>query len=101
MIRFFNQFLINSQSIVRTNRFLIGNNSDNDFNNINKKSAGQTVEINETNAQKVIDEVIYSLMQWVNSNDVCLFMKGSPKQPQCGYSKFVATTLSMQGINLD
>jgi monothiol glutaredoxin len=39
-------------------------------------------------------------MQWVNSNDVCLFMKGSPKQPQCGYSKYVATALSMQGIML-
>lgn len=39
-------------------------------------------ELTAENAQKVIEK-------WVKNNSVCLFMKGTPAAPQCGYSNFV------------
>ena len=37
-----------------------------------------------------IKEKIESL---INDNDVCLFMKGTPDSPQCGFSMAVANVL--------
>ena len=31
----------------------------------------------------------------INSNDVCLFMKGSPEAPQCGFSMAVSNILKI------
>tara|TARA_B110000438_G_scaffold234328_1_gene230679 strand:- start:2797 stop:3129 length:333 start_codon:yes stop_codon:yes gene_type:complete len=50
------------------------------------------------NVKKRIDEL-------VNKNDVCLFMKGTPDVPQCGFSLAVANMLkhlevNFQGINV-
>ena len=39
-------------------------------------------ELTTENAQKIIGK-------WVKNNKVCLFMKGTPATPQCGYSNFV------------
>ena len=41
----------------------------------------------------------------INSNDVCLFMKGTPDAPQCGFSMAVSNMLKIlevnfQGINV-
>ena len=38
------------------------------------------------NAKKKINDI-------VNSNDVCLFMKGTPEVPQCGFSLAVSNVL--------
>ena len=35
----------------------------------------------------------------INNNDVCLFMKGSPEAPQCGFSMTVSNILKMLEIN--
>ena len=35
----------------------------------------------------------------INKNDVCLFMKGTPDIPQCGFSSAVANVLKIQEIN--
>ena len=32
-------------------------------------------------------------------NDVCLFMKGTPKSPQCGFSMAVSNVLKHIGVN--
>jgi len=40
----------------------------------------------DTSAQETIEQTI-------KNNDVVLFMKGSPKLPQCGFSSVVATIL--------
>ena len=31
----------------------------------------------------------------INNNDVCLFMKGSPEAPQCGFSMAVSNILKI------
>ena len=43
-----------------------------------------------------INEKIKSL---INDNDVCLFMKGTPDSPQCGFSMTVANILKHLKIN--
>jgi monothiol glutaredoxin len=35
----------------------------------------------------------------INDNDVCLFMKGTPDSPQCGFSMAVSNVLKHIGIN--
>ena len=44
------------------------------------------------NIKKVIDELI-------EKNDVCLFMKGTPDVPQCGFSLAVSNILKHLGVN--
>ena len=44
------------------------------------------------NIKKVIDELI-------DKNDVCLFMKGTPDVPQCGFSLAVSNILKHLGVN--
>ena len=43
-----------------------------------------------------INEQIKNL---VNENDICLFMKGTPEVPQCGFSSAVANVLKHLGVN--
>ena len=53
-----------------------------------------------------MDEQIKSLIQnHINDNDVCLFMKGTPDAPQCGFSMAVSNILKIleikfEGINV-
>ena len=35
----------------------------------------------------------------INSNDVCLFMKGTPDAPQCGFSMAVTNLLKILEVN--
>ena len=35
----------------------------------------------------------------IKGNDVCLFMKGSPDAPQCGFSLAVANILKVLEVN--
>ncbi len=35
----------------------------------------------------------------INSNDVCLFMKGTPDAPQCGFSMAVSNMLKILEVN--
>ena len=35
----------------------------------------------------------------INSNDVCLFMKGTPDAPQCGFSLAVSNILKILEVN--
>ncbi len=49
-----------------------------------------------------IDEKIKN---FINNNDVCLFMKGTPESPQCGFSMAVSNILKhlevkFNGINV-
>lgn len=48
------------------------------------------VELTNENAQKIIEK-------WVKDNKVVLFMKGTPLNPQCGYSNFVVELLKKYG----
>ena len=36
----------------------------------------------------------------INNNDICLFMKGTPDAPQCGFSMAVTNILKILEVNL-
>ena len=47
-----------------------------------------------------MDEQVKSLIQnHINNNEVCLFMKGTPAAPQCGFSMAVANILKILEVN--
>ena len=47
-----------------------------------------------------MDENIKNLIQnYIDTNDVCLFMKGTPDAPQCGFSMAVSNILKILEIN--
>ncbi len=43
-----------------------------------------------------VNEIIEKL---INENNVCLFMKGTPESPQCGFSMAVANILKHLNVN--
>jgi monothiol glutaredoxin len=50
-------------------------------------------------------EINKTIKNLINENDVCLFMKGTPEAPQCGFSMAVSNVLkhlniSFKGINI-
>ena len=53
-----------------------------------------------------MDDQIKNLIQdHINNNEVCLFMKGTPDAPQCGFSMAVSNMLKIlevqfKGINV-
>ena len=47
-----------------------------------------------------MDEKIKSLIQnHIDNNEVCLFMKGTPDAPQCGFSMAVSNMLKILEVN--
>ena len=44
-------------------------------------------------------EIKDKIKQMINENDVCLFMKGTPDSPQCGFSMAVANVLKHLNVN--
>ena len=50
-------------------------------------------------------EIEKKIKELISSNDVCLFMKGTPESPQCGFSMAVSNVLKhlnvkFKGINV-
>ena len=39
------------------------------------------------------------IKKFIGDNDVCLFMKGTPEAPQCGFSMAVSNLLKHLGVN--
>ena len=47
-----------------------------------------------------MDEAIKNIIQkHIDNNDVCLFMKGTPDAPQCGFSMAVSNMLKILEVN--
>ena len=44
-------------------------------------------------------EINREIEEYLNSNEVCLFMKGTPDSPQCGFSMAVSNILKHLKIN--
>ena len=44
-------------------------------------------------------EIKEKLQEIISNNDVCLFMKGTPEAPQCGFSMTVTNILKHLNIN--
>lgn len=43
------------------------------------------------------DELKTTFTKWINENDIVVFMKGTRKQPMCGFSRFVVVLLNTYG----
>ena len=44
-------------------------------------------------------EINKIIENYINENDVCLFMKGTPDSPQCGFSMAVSNMLKLLEVN--
>ena len=44
-------------------------------------------------------EIKDKILEAINNNDVCLFMKGTPDAPQCGFSMAVSNILKILEVN--
>ena len=44
-------------------------------------------------------EIIKKIESLINENEVCLFMKGTPDSPQCGFSMAVSNVLKHLNVN--
>tara|TARA_B100002019_G_C20702083_1_gene326212 strand:- start:127 stop:459 length:333 start_codon:yes stop_codon:yes gene_type:complete len=45
------------------------------------------------------DQIKDLIQNHINNNDVCLFMKGTPDAPQCGFSMAVSNMLKILEVN--
>ena len=45
------------------------------------------------------DQTKNTIQNHINNNDVCLFMKGTPDAPQCGFSMAVSNMLKILEVN--
>ena len=45
------------------------------------------------------DQTKSTIQNYINDNEVCLFMKGTPDAPQCGFSMAVSNMLKILEIN--
>jgi|TARA_B110000967_G_C18755578_1_gene495142 monothiol glutaredoxin len=46
-------------------------------------------------------EIKEKLKKIIDSNDVCLFMKGVPEAPQCGFSMAISNILKHLNVNFE
>ncbi len=44
-------------------------------------------------------EIKQTIQNYIDNNDVCLFMKGTPETPQCGFSMAVSNVLKHLKVN--
>ena len=44
------------------------------------------------------DAVVEHITNMIEKNDVVVFMKGTKKQPQCGFSQYVAVLMKTYGV---
>ena len=45
------------------------------------------------------DQIKNLIQEYINSNEVCLFMKGTPDAPQCGFSMATSNILKILEVN--
>ena len=45
------------------------------------------------------DQTKSTIQNYINDNEVCLFMKGTPDAPQCGFSMAVSNMLKILEVN--
>ena len=45
------------------------------------------------------DQTKSTIQNFINDNEVCLFMKGTPDAPQCGFSMAVSNMLKILEVN--
>ena len=38
------------------------------------------------------------ITEWIENNDICVFMKGNRKMPRCGFSNYVVQIFKFYGV---
>ena len=46
-------------------------------------------------------EIKEKIQKLINENNICLFMKGTPEAPQCGFSRAVSNVLKHLKVNFN
>ena len=86
LFKFFPQnSIISSQSYKFSTKLDEDPDSHSDFKPQSKQ------QITDDNVMKMIDD-------WVKNNKVCLFMKGVPQMPQCGFSNYVVQVMKFYNV---
>merc|ERR1712176_146418 len=67
-------------------QFSTDDNSHDDFSAKSKMEGASSSEVTE------------HISTWIKENDVCVFMKGTRKMPQCGFSRYVVVLLNAYGV---
>jgi monothiol glutaredoxin len=52
----------------------------------------------KTKAPMTTEQLTEQFDKWINDNDVVVFMKGTRKMPQCGFSRLVVVMLQTYGV---
>ena len=68
------------------------------FNNLNKIEQHKLVYKSLKGKRKIM-EINDKIKKLINDNEVCLFMKGTPDSPQCGFSMAVSNVLKHLNVN--
>lgn len=77
-----------AQAMVRPQMRMFSAPSDESHSDFQGQSKGPATS-EEMNAQ---------IQKWVDENEVCVFMKGTRKMPQCGFSRYVVVLLNTYGL---
>ena len=71
------------------------------YNSLKGKMGNELHALSDKNKGAIMDDQIKNLIQnHIDNNDVCLFMKGTPDAPQCGFSMAVANLLKILEVKL-
>ncbi len=74
-------------------RFHAGHNHDHD----DGKESHSDFQAKAKKAPLNEEELNKQFTEWINTNDIVLFMKGSKKMPRCGFSNYVVQVLKFYG----
>ncbi|EGR27647.1 glutaredoxin-like protein, putative [Ichthyophthirius multifiliis] len=91
-----------AKCLIQYNKFNFSQQNENQNNNNQEKNEEQThpdfqpkIKIQEDASENQVTEMID---KQVKGNKVCIFMKGTPQMPMCGYSNFVIQILKFYKI---
>ena len=68
------------------------------FSRVNGSDEDSHDDFQPKSKEKSNDEMNETITKWVTENDVVVFMKGTRKMPQCGFSRYVAVLMNAYGV---
>ncbi|KAJ1929307.1 monothiol glutaredoxin grx5 [Tieghemiomyces parasiticus] len=66
--------------------------------NLTKHAALRTGPFVRLQSRWLSDATKAAIEKEIKGNDVCVFMKGTPDEPMCGFSRATVTILTVQGV---
>ena len=78
--------------------FLMPAASMRSFSRVNGSDEDSHDDFQPKSKGKSNDELNETITKWVTDNDVVVFMKGTRKMPQCGFSRYVVVLMNAYGV---